>query len=95
MALKFNPKAGAILICNYSTGFVAPEMVKRRPVVVVSPRLRRRDGLCAVVPLSRTPPPAPQNYHYELQLGRPLPKPWGSDRFWVKTDMLATVSFLN
>lgn len=93
MALQFHPKVGTILICDYRTGFITPEMVKRRPVVVISPRLRRRDGLCTVVPLSHTPPTPPQNYHHELQLDRPLPKPWGSDRFWVKADMVATVSF--
>ncbi len=51
--LSTHPQVGSTLICNYGTGFVAPEMVKRRPVVVIS-RLRRRADLCTVVPLSTT-----------------------------------------
>jgi uncharacterized protein YifN (PemK superfamily) len=43
--LKFHPEPGTILICDYSTGFKKPEMVKKRPVVTISPRLKRRDGL--------------------------------------------------
>ena len=50
--LKFHPEPGTILICDYSTGFRLPEMVKKRPVVTISPRLKRRDGLITVVPLS-------------------------------------------
>ncbi|WP_210210156.1 type II toxin-antitoxin system PemK/MazF family toxin [Rhodopseudomonas palustris] len=56
MTLKFHPEPGTILICDYSTGFKAPEMVKKRPVVTVSPRLKRRDGLVTVVPLSTSRP---------------------------------------
>lgn len=93
MALSFHPKPGTILVCDYDTGFRPPEMVKRRPAVVISPRLRRRDGLCTVVPLSGTAPIPPEAYHWPLELERALPKPWNSDRFWVKADMLATVAF--
>ena len=53
MPLRFHPRVGSILICDYSTGFVAPEMVKRRRVVVIS-RLRQRADLYTVVPLSTT-----------------------------------------
>ena len=93
MPLTFHPKPGTILICDYDSGFRPPEMVKRRPAIVISPRLRRRDGLCTVVPLSGTAPTPPEAYHWLLELDRPLPKPWDSDRFWVKADMLATVGF--
>jgi len=40
LALQFSPAPGAIVICDYSTGFRPPEMVKVRPVVVISPRRR-------------------------------------------------------
>lgn len=93
MALKFHPKPGTVLICDYRTGFIVPEMVKRRPAVVISPRLRRRDGLCTVVPLSTTPPPEPMPYHCELIMASPLPAPFDAARVWVKADMLATVGF--
>ena len=92
MPLAFHPRPGSILLCDYTTGFIVPEMVKRRPVVVVSPRLRQRSGLCSVAPLSATPPHPVRRYHCELILP-PLPKPWRSNRCWVKADMLATVSF--
>lgn len=42
MALTFHPKPGAILVCDYDTGFVPPEMVKKRLCIVITPRLRRR-----------------------------------------------------
>ncbi|MGN7437302.1 MAG: type II toxin-antitoxin system PemK/MazF family toxin [Alcanivorax sp.] len=92
MALTFHPKPGTIVVCDYSTGFREPEMVKRRPAIVVSPRLRRRKGLCSVVPLSTTEPTHVMPYHYLLKLERPLPHPWGTDQMWVKGDMISTVS---
>jgi mRNA interferase MazF len=55
MSLTFHPDAGTIVICDYSTGFQPPEMVKVRPVVVVSPR-RRGSQLVTVVPISRGKP---------------------------------------
>lgn len=81
------------LICDYNTGFIAPEMVKRRPVVVISPRLRNRPNLCTIVPLSGTVPDREQEYHCCIEMEPPLPKPWDSKWFWVKADMIATVSF--
>jgi mRNA interferase MazF len=46
---------GQILICDFSSGFVEPEMVKVRPVVVISPKPRKSiHSLCTVVPLSTT-----------------------------------------
>ncbi|WP_407070401.1 type II toxin-antitoxin system PemK/MazF family toxin [Neorhizobium alkalisoli] len=68
-------------------------MVKRRPAVVVSPRLPHRDGLCSVVPLSTTPPTQPVKYVVELTLASPLPVPFDSLTMWAKCDMIATVSF--
>ena len=93
MALLFHPKAGLIVVCNYETGFVKPEMVKTRTAVVITPRLRRRDGLCTVVPLSTTEPGNVEDYHYKLELDRELPKPWEGKVKWAKCDMFATVSF--
>lgn len=92
MALMYYPPAGEILLCDFSTGFIAPEMVKLRPVVVVSPRLRRRNELVGVVPLSTTPPPQVESYHYQLTLAQPLPKPFDNPVMWAKCDMVATVA---
>ena len=92
MALRFHPKPGTILLCDYR-GFIVPEMVKLRPAVIISPRLRHRDRLCTVVPLSGMEPDPREDYHHLLNFDRPLPKPWASPHYWVKADMLATVSF--
>lgn len=92
MALQYHPKPGDILLCDFATGFIAPEMVKRRPVIIVSPRLRKRPGLVAVVPLSTTAPDSIENYHCRIALERPLPHPFDSAEMWAKCDMLATVA---
>jgi uncharacterized protein YifN (PemK superfamily) len=91
--LTFHPEPGTILICDSSTGFKEPEMVKTRPVVTVSPRLKRRDGLVTVVPLSTTEPVPVCNHHCKLRFNPVLPPPFDSEEVWVKADMLATVGF--
>ncbi len=68
-------------------------MVKKRPVVVISPRLRHRTGLCIVVPLSTTAPTPVLAYHHHIQLGSPLGPTWPDSDMWAKCDMLYTVSF--
>jgi mRNA interferase MazF len=90
MALTFHPPTGTIVICNYGTGFVPPEMVKARPVVIVSPRFRRRADLCTVVPLSSTAPEPVEPYHHPLSAGTYPPA--AGRPMWAKCDMLATVS---
>jgi len=93
MTLQYHPDPGTIVLCNYDTGFSPPEMVKRRLAVIISPRLRNRNNLCTVVPLSQTEPEQIQDYHYRLVLARRMPGRWGADGYWVKGDMLATVAF--
>ena len=92
MGIQFNPEQGTILICDFK-GFLQPEMIKRRPVVVVSPRLRKRYGLCTVVPLSTTPPKEVAAYHFKLHVVPVLPAPYNAAFHWVKADMVYTVSF--
>lgn len=93
MSLKFHPKTGSIVICDYGTGFKPPEMVKRRPAIVISPQLKSRNGLCTVVPLSTTKPMPVMPYHYLLRLNPTLPPPYNAEEQWVKGDMIATVGF--
>ncbi len=93
MPLKYHPKTGTIVICDYNTGFTSPEMTKRRLAVVISPQFKRRNNLCTVVPFSTTPPNPIMPYHYLLHLNPTLPPPYNSTEQWVKADMLATVSF--
>ena len=91
MAISFHPEPGAILICDYTTGFVPPEMVKKRLCVVITPRLRRRDGLCTVVPLSASEPKPVCDYHFAVELEREVPG-WSGTLKWAKCDMFGTVS---
>ena len=88
MPLTFHPGPGAILICDFSTGFRAPEMVKVRPVIVVSPR-RRVGHLATIVPLSSTPPAPREPWHYPLPPGVDPP---ARCTIWAKCDMVATVA---
>ncbi|BDU77566.1 type II toxin-antitoxin system PemK/MazF family toxin [Mesoterricola sediminis] len=92
MALPFDPKPGTIVICDFR-GFIAPEMVKPRPAIVVSPKFRRREKLCTIVPLSTTDPRKVEPYHHLLTLDPPLPYPFDSPTCWVKGDLLYTVSY--
>lgn len=90
--IKFHPDPGTILICEFH-GMVVPEMVKRRPVITLSPRRRHGSNLVTVVPLSLTPPGTVQAYHFEIEVCPPLPAPYQSPKMWVKSDMVYTVSF--
>jgi mRNA interferase MazF len=91
--LLYHPKRGTILICNYDTGFRPPEMVKRRPAVVISPAISSRGELCTIVPLSTTPPDTIRPYHRSIVIDPPLPKPWSTKVVWAKCDMVFAASF--
>jgi len=93
MAITEHPAVGALLICDFWPGFREPEMVKRRPVVVISPKIRARAGLCTVVALSTTKPTPIMPYHCEITPHPPLPLPWLPGPIWVKGDMVVAVGF--
>lgn len=94
MALTFHPQPGTILMCDFSSGFKPPEMVKRRPVVVISPKMKRCSGLCTVVALSTVQPSPLENWHYQLPLGSlPQKGQFQAKDSWVKGDMVYRVSF--
>ena len=67
-------------------------MVKRRPAVVITGVLPRRNNLHTVVPLSGTPSDPRNLYHCKIELPAPLPDPFSETVWWVKADMIATVS---
>jgi mRNA interferase MazF len=92
MGLQYYPKPGEILMCDYGIAAILPEMVKRRPVVIVSPRLRRRPDLVTIVPLSTTAPEPVEPHHCQITLTVALPPPFDSLNMWAKCDMIATVS---
>ena len=93
MPIRFPVAPGTVVLCDYSSGFRPPEMVKRRPAVVISPRLLHRDGLCTVVPLSGSPPRETVAYQCPVTFPEPLPAPFVNAEWWAKADMLATVGF--
>lgn len=88
--LKYHPRKGSVLYCDFSTGFRPPEMVKNRPVVVVSLPLPGRPGLCAVVPLSTRKPNPIQPFHHKMDANS-LPPSLRTKTSWAKCDMLYTV----
>lgn len=90
--LRFHPKRGAVLICDFRGGFVAPEMTKARPVVVISPKSRSHGNLCTVVCLSSVEPRPPENHHHLLEADS-LPRPLQSVATWAKCDMIYRVGF--
>jgi uncharacterized protein YifN (PemK superfamily) len=91
--LPYLPKTGEVLVCNFDDGgFTPPEMVKRRPVVVVSRKDSHERKLCTVVPISATAPEVVKPWHHPLPHLRVPGYPDTEER-WAKCDMLATVSF--
>ena len=92
MAIKYHPNPGTVLTCDFS-GMIEPEMIKERPVVVISPRLRSRTGLCTIVPISTTPPSPAMKWHYNLSLNEGFSPKWNETDVWVKCDMIYTMRF--
>lgn len=80
-----------MLLCDFTRGFVAPEMLKVRKVIVISPASTHSRKLCTVVPISSTAPEVERDWHYLLRTN-PLPSD-GYKQLWAKCDMLYTVSF--
>lgn len=68
-------------------------MVKRRPVLVLCPRIRARAGLCTIVALSTTKPDPVMPYHCEIELPFATPPPFDSKTMWIKGDMVNSVGF--
>ena len=75
-------------MCDFGTGFKAPEMVKKRPVVVLSNRHRE---VATVVPISTTEPVPVEACHHELA-DSSLPLPLRGKPHWAKCDMVTTVA---
>ncbi len=89
MPLLFQPKPRSVVICDFY-GFIAPEIIKKRPVVVIAAH-KRNSKLVTVVPLSTTAPDLVEAHHYRLKQN-PLPDSSPSTVVWAKCDMLAVVS---
>lgn len=87
--LNFQPKPGQLLICNFGLGFQVPEIVKARPVLVISPYRRVWSGLCTVVPISSVRPRETKAYHFQLPDGI-VPSGKYAEA-WLKGDLVQTV----
>ena len=90
MSLKFYPRAGQIFVADFSD-LKAPEITKKRPVIVISPRLPYRSELTAVVPISTTAPRQDLPFVYKLERNY---TPWGDplQDCWVKADLVMNIS---
>jgi uncharacterized protein YifN (PemK superfamily) len=87
--LKFQPKEGSIVYCDYA-GFVVPEMVKKRPIIVIH-KHRHNSKLVCVVPISTTEPIPILDFHIEIEKSFYMEYLNGK-KSWVKCDMINTVS---
>ncbi|WP_106754276.1 type II toxin-antitoxin system PemK/MazF family toxin [Pannonibacter carbonis] len=90
MPIGFFPPAGQILVCDFS-GFQPPEMIKHRPVIILSPKLPNRSEIVTLVPLSTTAPR--HNLPFVVRLSRNY-HPLEDDTLavWAKCDMVMNVS---
>jgi|ERR1035437_1505512 uncharacterized protein YifN (PemK superfamily) len=90
MALSFVPRPGSIVICDFA-GYVRPEILKRRHVVVISPfrKVRSLDhATVVVVPLSETAPKEVMPWHHPIPAGRYRTV----SACWAKGDLVAHVA---
>ncbi len=87
--LMFQPKKGDVVWCNFS-GFVIPEMVKRRPVIIIK-KHKHNSRLVYVLPISNLSPENIKDHHYKLDNEFCI-KFFNDKDHWVKIDMIYTVS---
>ena len=87
MGIRYQPKEKSILFCDFK-GTIAPEINKKRPVVIVS-KHRHNSKLVTVIPLSTTRPTTIANYQHQLLVN---PLTGNNDECWAKCDMIYTVS---
>ncbi|WP_176804841.1 type II toxin-antitoxin system PemK/MazF family toxin [Paracoccus isoporae] len=90
MAIGFHPRAGQILVGDFSD-LQPPEICKVRPVIVVSPKLRFRSGLVAIVPVSLTAPRTELPYVHRLSRNYHPDSP-DDLPCWAKCDLLMNIS---
>jgi mRNA interferase MazF len=90
MPIHFYPKVGTLLICDFTSGFKPPEIVKKRPVVVIS---KARQQLVTVVPISTTEPKPLRAWHHEMNPASFPEILRKRGRHWAKCDIIMTVGF--
>lgn len=84
MALYKQPEIGSIVMCDFN-GYIEPEIVKFRPVVVIA-KHPHNSKLITIVPLSTTKPSELANFHFEMisVIDR--------KKVWVKCDLIYSIS---
>jgi uncharacterized protein YifN (PemK superfamily) len=92
MPIFYPVERGTILICDF-IGFSEPEMVHRRPVIVLSPKVNHRPDLCTIVPLSTTEPFPVFPWNSRIRIDPLLPAPYDSEYQWIKGDMVYSLSW--
>jgi uncharacterized protein YifN (PemK superfamily) len=90
MPITFAPDPGQILMCDFTRGFMRPEMQKIRHCVVVSPK--KHSGTCLIVPLSLDPPHVVELWHF-LFPRNAYPCMAQNADIWAKADMLTHAAF--
>jgi len=85
------PKPGDVYMCDFS-GYVPPEIVKLRRVIIVSPP-NPGARIALVVPVSTTRPRILTALHVELPGGHVYRCFTGASEVWVKSDLIAHVRF--
>ncbi len=93
MTVVTHPLPGTIVRVDLSEGFKPPEMVKRRPAIILSPPIAGRRLLCSIVPLSTSQPKPVLPHHMKLSFNPLLPYPYDAPDAWVKGDIVLTVGF--
>ena len=101
MAVRYPPDTSDILVCHFVQaqegslrGSVVPEMVKTRPVAVVSAPGYAGYDRCIVVCLSTTAPRRLKPWHYEITWETLLPSPYDRSAIcWALGDQIYTVSY--
>lgn len=93
MGIAEHPVIGTVVTCDFDDGFKVPEMVKNRPVVIISPKIANRPGLCTVVSLSTDEPEHIMPYHRQIDINPKLPARWQSEGVWIKGDMVYAVAY--
>ena len=91
MALMYYPRDAEVLECDFK-GFIIPEMVKTRPVIIIGPRLRHRGDLVTIVPLSTSPIDTPEKWQVKVTFTKKPPPPFDADEAWAICDLVCSVS---
>jgi len=94
MPITIHPRPGQILYCDFSKGFRPPEIVKMRPVIVLTPAMDGRADLVTVVAVSSVRPEPKYPFHYLLpKASLPMLRDFQAAESWVKGDMIYAVGF--